>query len=138
MILERARCVEFCHISSGWFEHIEPHRTPSKHMILERARCVEFLHCRLGVRGEGEGVEREGMDSELCAYNYVCTCFAIELKRMMYIAARVVTDRQTHTQSKHCNPRCACTPRVIHGMCSPLQVIHCAHNIHTHTHTHLT
>ena len=46
-------------------------------------------------RGEGEGVERErgegGMDSSMC------TCFAcafIELKRCMYVAARVVTDRQ--------------------------------------------
>ena len=48
LILERARCVEFCHISSGWFKHIEPHRTPSKHMILEIARCVEFCH---GSRG---------------------------------------------------------------------------------------
>ena len=35
MILERARCVEFLHISSGWFKHIEPHRTPSKRMILQ-------------------------------------------------------------------------------------------------------
>ena len=44
LILERARCVEFCHISSGWFKHIEPHRTPSKHMILE---------CRVLSRFEG-------------------------------------------------------------------------------------
>ena len=25
MILERGRCVEFCHIRSGRFKHIEPH-----------------------------------------------------------------------------------------------------------------
>ena len=40
MIADRARCVELCHLSSGWFKHIEPHRTTSKRMILERARCV--------------------------------------------------------------------------------------------------
>ena len=45
LILERARCVEFCHISSGWFKHIEPHRTPSKRMI---PRCVEFFHISSG------------------------------------------------------------------------------------------
>ena len=48
MILERARCVEFCHIRLEWFKHIEPHRTTSKCMILERARCVEFCHIGLG------------------------------------------------------------------------------------------
>ena len=40
----RERCVEFCHLSSGWFKHFEPHRTPSKCMLLERARCVELCH----------------------------------------------------------------------------------------------
>ena len=48
MILARARCVEFCHISSGWFKHIEPHRIPSKRIILERARCAEFCHISSG------------------------------------------------------------------------------------------
>ena len=38
----------FCHISSGWFKHIEPHRTPSKRMILERGRCVVFCHISSG------------------------------------------------------------------------------------------
>ena len=48
MILERARCAEFCRISSEWFKNIEPHRTPSKRMILDRARCVELCHISLG------------------------------------------------------------------------------------------
>ena len=48
VILERARCVEFYHISSGWFKHIAPQRTSSKGMILERARCVEFFHISSG------------------------------------------------------------------------------------------
>ena len=37
-----------CHISSGWFKHIEPHRTTSKHMIADRARCVELCHISSG------------------------------------------------------------------------------------------
>ena len=48
MRLERARCVELCHISSGWFKHLKPHRTPSKRMILKRARCVELCHISSG------------------------------------------------------------------------------------------
>ena len=72
-ILERARCVEFCHMSSGWFDrtepslstgetkcagclctssrwfkHIEPPRTFSNHIITEIARCVEFCHMSSG------------------------------------------------------------------------------------------
>ena len=46
---DRARCVELCHISSGWFKNIEPHRTPSKRMILKGARCVEFCHISSGL-----------------------------------------------------------------------------------------
>ena len=56
MILERARCVEVCHISlgwfqhisSGWFKHIEPHRTYTNHIITEIARCVEVYHMSSG------------------------------------------------------------------------------------------
>ena len=44
MTLERARCVEFFHISLGWFKHIEPHRTSSKWMILESEVCRVFSH----------------------------------------------------------------------------------------------
>ena len=40
MILEH----RVCHISSGWFKHIELYQTSSKGMISERARCVEFCH----------------------------------------------------------------------------------------------
>ena len=34
--------------SSGWFKHIEPHRTFSNHIITEIARCVEFCHMSSG------------------------------------------------------------------------------------------
>ena len=37
------------HIRSGWFKHIDPHRTPSKRMILGRARCVEICLHKFGV-----------------------------------------------------------------------------------------
>ena len=30
-----------------------------------------------------------------------------------------VSDRQTDTQTKYCNPRCACAPRVNYLLCSP-------------------
>ena len=36
------------HISSGWFKHIEPHRTSSECLLLERARCVHFCHISSG------------------------------------------------------------------------------------------
>ena len=69
IIAEIARCVEFCHMSSGgstvlylhrfryaeclytsagWFQHIEPHRTFSNHIITQIARCVEFCHMSSG------------------------------------------------------------------------------------------
>ena len=32
------------HISSGWFKHIEPHRTSSECLILERAMCTVLSH----------------------------------------------------------------------------------------------
>ena len=76
IITEIARCVEFCHMSSGWFDctepslstslqgkqryagclctssgwfkHIEPHRTFSNHIMTEIARCVEFCHMSSG------------------------------------------------------------------------------------------
>ena len=34
--------------SSGWFKHIEPHRTYSNHNITEIARCGEVCHMRSG------------------------------------------------------------------------------------------
>ena len=34
---------------------------------------------------------------------------------MNTVAARAVTDKQTDTQSKYRNPRCACAPRVNDG-----------------------
>ena len=68
IITEIARCVEFCHMSSGWFDHtepslscagclctssgwfkhIEPRRTFPNHIITEIARCVEFCHMSSG------------------------------------------------------------------------------------------
>ena len=76
IITEIARCVEFCHMSSGrfdctklslstslqgkqgvqganglvwgWFKHNEPHRTFSNHIITEIARCLEFCHMSSG------------------------------------------------------------------------------------------
>ena len=73
IIAEIARCVEFFHMSSGWFdctEHsltsslqgkegvqgtssgwfkcIEPPRTFSNHIIAKIARCVEFFHMSSG------------------------------------------------------------------------------------------
>ena len=67
---EIARCLEFCHMSSGWFpkllylhryrnagclctssgwfKHIEPRRTLSNHIITEIARFVEFCHMSSG------------------------------------------------------------------------------------------
>ena len=72
IITKIARCVEFCHMSSvwfdctepslstsvagetrcagclctcsGWFKHIEPRRTFPNHIITEIAKCVEFCH----------------------------------------------------------------------------------------------
>ena len=43
-----AGSIEFFRISSGWFKHVEPHRTSSKSMLLERARCIEFFHISSG------------------------------------------------------------------------------------------
>ena len=34
--------------SSGWFKHIEPHRTYTNHIITEIARCGEVCHMRSG------------------------------------------------------------------------------------------
>ena len=76
IITKIARCVEFCHISSGWFDctepslstsvagetrcagclctcsgwfnHIEPRRTFTNHIITKIARCVEFCHMSSG------------------------------------------------------------------------------------------
>ena len=76
IITEIGRCVEFCHMSSGWFDcsrtfsiyivagetrcagclctcsgcfkHIEPYRTFSNHIITETARCVEFCDVSSG------------------------------------------------------------------------------------------
>ena len=35
-------------ISSGWFQHIEPHRTPLINIISEREMCVQFCHISSG------------------------------------------------------------------------------------------
>ena len=72
IITEIARCVEFCHMGSGWFDCTEPslstslqglqgmqgvvhlfgvvqaHRTFSNHIITEIARCLEFCHMSSG------------------------------------------------------------------------------------------
>ena len=72
IIKEIARCVEFRHMSSGWFDCTEPslstslqgkqgmqgvvhlfgvvqaHRTFPNHIITEIARCVEFCHMSSG------------------------------------------------------------------------------------------
>ena len=40
--------------SSGWFKHIEPHRTFSTRMITEIARCVEFCLMSSGWFGRTE------------------------------------------------------------------------------------
>ena len=72
IITKIARYVEFCHISSGWFDCTEPslstslqgqqgmqgvvhlfgvvqaHRTSSNHIITKIARCVEFCHMSSG------------------------------------------------------------------------------------------
>ena len=69
IITEIAKCVEFCHMSlgwfdhtetvsvwcagclctsSGWFKHIEPRRTIPNHIITEIAKCVEFCHMSSG------------------------------------------------------------------------------------------
>ena len=48
IITEIAMFVEFCHMSSGWFKHTEPHRTFSNHIITEIAKCVEFCHMSSG------------------------------------------------------------------------------------------
>ena len=72
IITEIARCVELYHMSlggstvpnlivtgetrsagclctsSGWFKHIEPHRTYSNHNITEIARCGEVCHMSSG------------------------------------------------------------------------------------------
>ena len=40
-----AGCLCTC---SGWFKHIEPHRTFSNHIITEIARCLEFCHLSSG------------------------------------------------------------------------------------------
>ena len=42
------RCAGCLCTSSGWFKHIEPHRTFSNHIITEIARCVEFCHMSSG------------------------------------------------------------------------------------------
>ena len=34
--------------SSGWFKHLEPHRTYANHNITELARCGEVCHMRSG------------------------------------------------------------------------------------------
>ena len=40
-----AGCLCTC---SGWFKHIEPHRTFSNHIIIVIARCLEFCHMSSG------------------------------------------------------------------------------------------
>ena len=76
IITDIARCLEFCHMSSGWFDctepflstslqgetrcagclctcsgwfkHIEPRQTFPNHIITEIAKCVEFCHMSSG------------------------------------------------------------------------------------------
>ena len=38
------RCAGCLCTSSGWFKHIEPHRTYTNHLITELATCVEVYH----------------------------------------------------------------------------------------------
>ena len=42
------RCAGCLCTSSGWFKHIEPHRTYTNHTITEIARCVEVYHMSSG------------------------------------------------------------------------------------------
>ena len=42
------RCAGCLCTSSGWFKHIEPHRTYTNHTITEIARCVEVYHISSG------------------------------------------------------------------------------------------
>ena len=43
------RCAGCLCTSSGWFKHIEPHRTYSNHNITEIARCGEVCHMSSGL-----------------------------------------------------------------------------------------
>ena len=50
MIADRARCVELCHISSGWFKHLEPHRTLLiKQLELRQNKVCRALSATFGV-----------------------------------------------------------------------------------------
>ena len=42
------RCAGCLCTSSGWFKHIEPHRTNTNYTITEIARCVEVYHISSG------------------------------------------------------------------------------------------
>ena len=42
------RCAGCLCTRSGWFKHIEPHRTDTNHSITEIARCVEVFHMSSG------------------------------------------------------------------------------------------
>ena len=77
-------------------------------------------------------------------YTENCTCDKMaDLNRyfLKCVIARDVrlelTDRHTHTQTKYCNPRCACVPRVNNTVC--LCAVVCAKYVsinacHTDTH----
>ena len=43
-----ARCAGCLCTSSGWFKHVEPPRTFSNYSIAEMARCIEFFHMSSG------------------------------------------------------------------------------------------
>ena len=44
IVTGKTRCASCLGLNSGWFKHIEPHRTFSNHFIRETAKCGEFCH----------------------------------------------------------------------------------------------
>ena len=48
IVTKIARCAGCLCTCSGWFKHIEPHRTFSNHIITEIVRCLEFCHMSSG------------------------------------------------------------------------------------------